>query len=52
MTNEHFMIFQTAVRKNVDMHENKLKWLCFSVCFTDFKNKIRKNIGRKMRKIF
>jgi hypothetical protein len=52
MTNKHFMIFQTAVRKYVDMHEKKLKWLFFSVFFTDFKNKIRKNFGRKMRKFF
>ena len=50
MTNKDFMIFQTAVKKYVDMHE-KSSYFCF-VFIHRFKKIIRKNFGRKMRKIF
>jgi hypothetical protein len=52
MTNKNFMIFQTAVRKYAGIHEKQLKWLFCSFLPTDFNKKIRKNFGRKMRKIF
>jgi hypothetical protein len=51
MTNKHIMIFQTAVRKYVDMHK-KVKVAIILILFTDFKKTIRKNFGLKMRKIF
>jgi hypothetical protein len=49
MKNKDFMIFQTAVRKYVDMHEKSKSGYFF--LFTNLK-KIRKNFGKKMRKIF
>jgi hypothetical protein len=51
MTNKHFMIFQTAVRKYLDMHE-KVKVAIFSVVFTNFKKKNPKKFLSKNAKIF
>jgi predicted RNA-binding protein YlxR (DUF448 family) len=51
MTNKHFMIFQTAVRKCVDMHEKSQSDYLFRF-YSDFKNKIKINFGRKISKIF
>jgi hypothetical protein len=47
MKNKDFMIFHTAVRKYVDMHEKNSRGFFF-----DFIHKFRKNFGQKMRKIF
>jgi hypothetical protein len=51
MTNKHLIIFQTAVRKYVDMHKKSQSGFFVLFLFTDFKNKIRKNFGRKKREL-
>jgi DNA replicative helicase MCM subunit Mcm2 (Cdc46/Mcm family) len=53
MTNQHFMIFQTAVRKYVGIYcMKKVKLAILLLLFTDLKKTIKKNFGQKMRKIF
>jgi hypothetical protein len=50
MTNKHFMIFQTAVRKYLDMHEKSLSGY-FLFLFTDYKKK-EKILDEKCVKFF
>jgi hypothetical protein len=52
MTNKHFMIFQTAVRKYVDMHEKSRSGYFFRFYSQISKKKSKKILDEKCVKFF